>query len=287
MASVGFVGLGRMGRPMAQHLVAAGHGLIGIDPSAEARSLASTAGIEVTDDLGAIAGASVVISSLPDTPEVQEVYSDSLFQALAPDALCLDMSTIDVAVSQAIAEDAREAGHSFLDCPVSGTSIHAEEGSVVVMVGGSHAAAERATPYLETFSRAVHHVGGNGMGLEMKLVTNRLLTSHVVAIAEAILEMERAGLDTGAGLALLSEGAVPRLLDYKAPPMAERDHTPLFTVDLMSKDLKLARERRHPLPVGAASGDVMALAQFQGYGALDISAVIEVLSSRAHDIDPE
>lgn len=278
MASVGFVGLGRMGRPMAQHLMAAGHDLIGVDPSAEARTRAATAGIDVTDDVGAIAGASVVISSLPDTPEVREVYSDSLFQTLAPDALCLDMSTIDAAVSQAIAEHAREAGHSFLDCPVSGTSIHAEEGSLVVMVGGSHAGAKRAAPYLETFSREVHHVGGNGMGLRMKLITNRLLTSHLVAIAEAILEMEEDGLDTRSGLALLASGAVPRLLDYKAPAMARRDHTPMFTVDLMSKDLGLADRRRASLPLARVSGEIMREAQRLGMGNLDVSAVIEVLS---------
>ena len=84
----------------------------------------------------------------------------------------------------------------------------------------------------------------------MKLITNRLLNAHVVAIAEAILEMEKAGLDTTSCIELLRQGAVPRLLDYKAGPMAARDHRPLFTVDLMAKDLGLADARRPPGPVG-------------------------------------
>jgi 3-hydroxyisobutyrate dehydrogenase-like beta-hydroxyacid dehydrogenase len=146
------------------------------------------------------------------------------------------------------------------------------------MVGGEAEVVEKARPYLDVFSSAVHHVGPNGAGLEMKLITNRLLTAHLVSIAEAVLEMEHAGLETEACIQLLGQGAVPRLLDYKALPMSRRDHTPLFTVDLMAKDLGLADVRRPPgLVTGAAAG-VMAEAKERGWGPSDISAVIEVLN---------
>jgi len=275
MTTVGFFGLGRMGRPMAGHLAAVGHRVIGVDPSPVARERARELGVEIMT-AGSAVETQVVLSSLPNTPEVEQVYLD-LFDRLQPGSLCLDLSTIDVAASQRIGQSARSNGHHFLDCPVSGTSVHAEAGTLAVMVGGDAEAVERARPYLSAFSSSVHHVGPNGAGLEMKLITNRLLTAHLVSLGEAILEMEHAGLDTESCIELLRQGAVAKLLDYKATPMARRDHAPLFTVDLMSKDLGLADARRTSGPVTAAAAAIMAEAKDKGWGPSDISAVIEVL----------
>ena len=147
------------------------------------------------------------------------------------------------------------------------------------MAGGEPGALERARPLLACFSKAIHHIGGSGAGLEMKLITNRLLTSHLVAIGEAILEIESAGIDSGLGVSVLAQGPVPRLLEYKAPPMAHREHSPQFTVDLMSKDLRLAATRSTPGPIGSLATEFMWAAQEEGFGALDVSAVIEVLSA--------
>jgi 3-hydroxyisobutyrate dehydrogenase-like beta-hydroxyacid dehydrogenase len=267
---------------MASHLVASGHQVLGLDPSQEARDAARETGVEIVGSFSEL-GVPVVMSSLPGDAEVEAVYSDDLFRSLAPGALCLDLSTIDVGVSQRIASKAAGAGHRFLDCPVSGTSVHARVGTLAVMVGGEAAAVEEARPYLATFSTAVHHVGPNGSGLEMKLITNRLLNAHVVAIAEAILEMEVAGLDTTGCIELLRQGAVPRLLDYKAGPMAARDHSPLFTVDLMAKDLGLADARRPAGPVGEVAARILRQARDDGWGPSDIGAVIEVSAA----VDPE
>lgn len=280
MATVGFIGLGRMGGAMAGHLAAAGHRVLGVDPSPEARATAEASGVEIVESTAALRVA-VVMSSLPGDADAEEVYLRGLLGELEPGALCVDLSTIDVTLSRRIAGVASEAGHRFLDCPVSGTSVHARAGTLAVMVGGDPAALEEARPLLETFASSVHHIGPNGAGLEMKLITNRLLNAHVVAIAEAILAMEDAGLDTGACLELLRQGAVPRLLDYKAGPMAERDHSPLFTVALMAKDLGLADARRPPGPVTAAAVEILRLARDRGWGDHDISAVIEVLADRA------
>ena len=277
MTTVGFIGLGRMGGAMAGHLVAAGHRVIGVDPSSQARDEASRSGVEAVEAMIDFQ-VPVVLSSLPGDAEAEAVYLGGLFDRLEPGALCLDMSTIDVTVSLRIASVARDSGHHFLDCPVSGTSVHARAGTLAVMVGGDPEAVEQARPYLGAFSSSIHHLGPNGAGLEMKLITNRLLNAHVVAIAESILEMEEAGLDTTACLELLRQGAVPRLLDYKAGPMAERDHRPLFTVALMAKDLGLADARRPPGPVSAAGAEILRLARDRGWGDSDISAVIEVLS---------
>ncbi|MGH8949538.1 MAG: NAD(P)-dependent oxidoreductase [Acidimicrobiia bacterium] len=274
---IGFIGLGRMGGAMAAHLVAAGHQVLGLDPSPEVRNAARESGVEIVGSVSELR-VPVVMSSLPGDAEAKSVYSDDLFRALEPGALCLDLSTIDVDLSQRIAAAAVAAGHRFLDCPVSGTSVHARAGTLAVMAGGEPGAVEEARPYLDVFSSSVHHVGDNGSGLEMKLITNRLLNAHVVAIAEAILEMEAAGLDTTSCIELLRNGAVPRLLDYKASPMAARDHGPLFTVDLMAKDLGLADARRPAGPVGEAAARILLQARADGWGPSDIGAVIEVLS---------
>ena len=276
---IGFIGLGRMGGAMAAHLVAAGHQVLGLDPAPEARYAARESGVEIVGSISELR-VPVVMSSLPGDAEVEAVYLGDLFVALEPDALCLDLSTIDVGLSRRIADAAAAAGHRFLDCPVSGTSVHARAGTLAVMVGGEAGAVEEALPYLATFSTSTHHLGPNGSGLEMKLITNRLLNAHVVAIAEAILEMEKAGLDTTSCIELLRQGAVPRLLDYKAGPIAARDHSPLFTVELMAKDLALADARRPPGPVGEVAARILLQAQADGWGPSDIGAVIEVLAAR-------
>lgn len=277
MATVGFLGLGRMGGAMTRRLVEAGHRVVGVDPVAAARDRAAGFGVEVTDDPGLVASARVVLSSLPDTPEVELAYLGGLLEILAPGSLCLDLSTLDVEASRRIAASASARGIDYLDCPVSGTSVHAEAGTLAIMVGGDPAALERGRPFLEPFAKSIQHLGPNGAGLEMKLITNRLLTTHLVAIAEAILEIENAGLDVATCLEMLRAGAVPRLLDYKAEPMSLRDHTPLFTVDLMSKDLGLAEARRPPGPVTATAVQAMRLAKAMGHGATDIGSVIEIL----------
>lgn len=279
MTEIGFVGLGRMGYEMARHLVGAGFEVLGVDVSDAARVRASSAGIRTTADAGELAGVEVVLSSLPDTPQALEVYTGErgLFGAIGARALCIDLSTISVDASRSIAERGSAVGIDFLDAPVSGTSIHAAAGSLAIMVGGPAGAVDRARPYLAPFSTNVHHCGPNGSGLEMKLITNRLLTAHLVAIAEAIIEMEDAGLDVSASLELLRAGAVPRLLEYKAGPMAARDYSPLFTVDLMSKDLGLADERRPPGPVTERAVDVMRRARSAGWGPEDIAAVMEIV----------
>ncbi len=276
MTRVGFVGLGRMGMSMAGRLSDAGHQVVGVDTSPIAAQRAIERGIEVVDDVYGMR-ARVVFSSLPDTAAMEEVYLGGLFDRLEAGALFMDLSTVDVAATRRIAQAAASHGHRFLDCPVSGTSIHARDGELAIMVGGEAAVVEEARPYLEVLGRSVHHMGPNGAGLEMKLITNRLLTAHLVAIAEAIVEMREAGLDPPQGVEMLARGAVPRLLDYKAAPMIVRDHTPMFTVDLMVKDLDLAQRRRPAGPVCGEAEATMRRAQAEGWGESDISAVIEIV----------
>lgn len=283
--TIGFVGLGRMGGPMSRRLHEAGWKVIGIDSSAGARARAADAGMEVASTPGPAAACKVVMSSLPDTPQVREVY-EWLIARMAPGSLCIDLSTISVAASRELAAAASAKELAFVDAPVSGTSIHAEAGTLAVMAGGEVDAVDRARTYLAAFSSSVQHVGPNGTGLTMKLISNRLLTTHLVAIAEAITDMEAAGLDVPVGLEALRAGAVPRLLDYKALPMANRDYAPKFTVDLMSKDLRLASELLPPGRLALAATEILEAARAAGLGADDLGAVIEIVAGNQRSETP-
>lgn len=275
----GFVGLGRMGLPMARHAVAAGHEVVGVDVAPEALGRARDAGLEASAELTTLTGVDVICSSLPNTPEVRDTYlgSTGLLSILDPGTICFDLSTIAIEGSLEVAAAADAAGVAYLDSPVSGTSIHAEAGTLAIMVGGDPAALEKGRQVLEPFSSAVYHVGANGDGLRLKLITNRLLATYLGAVAEAVVEMETAGLDPAAGLEVIKAGAVPRLLDYKSRPLTERDFTPQFTVGLMHKDLGLAADAFPPGRLGSVSkGFIDALAD-QGLGELDVAAVISIV----------
>lgn len=282
---VGFIGLGRMGLPMASHVAAAGHVVHAVDSDPAACERARSHGLDATRAVDAVAGCAVVCSSLPDTPHVLSAYLDpgGVLDLLSPGAVCADLSTIGVGASQEVAAAAASRGIAFLDTPVGGTSIHAEEGTLAIMVGGDAKALERARPILGTFSRSIHHLGGNGDGLRMKLISNRLLASHLAAIAEAVIDLETAGLDVWAGFDVLRAGAVPRLLDYKAAPLVERDFSPQFTVDLMRKDLALAADELPMGRIATVARQLLETTAAAGLGAQDVSAIISAVDSARSD----
>lgn len=280
---IGFLGLGRMGLPMVLHLQAAGHDVAAYDTDASARERAVAAGIMVVESPKVFSDREQIASSLPNTPHVERAYvaEGGIFDIIEPGTVCVDLSTISVAASREIAAAGEQRGIAFLDAPVSGTSIHAEQGTLVVMVGGSADALDRARPAIEPFARRVEHIGPNGAGLQLKLVTNRLLTTHLVAIAEAVVDMEAVGLDVAQGLALIREGAVPKLLDYKAKPLMERDYTPQFTIDLMRKDLGLAAAELPSQPLSSFSQGVVDHVSDGGYGDEDLAAVMRQVEQPA------
>jgi len=279
---VAVIGLGRMGFPMAKHIAAAGHELIVNDAVQEALDRATGEGLTV-GSVEAMADREVVCTSLPNTPHVRAVYTErgAVFDAVPPGTVCVDFSTISVSGSREIAAAGRKKGISFLDAPVSGTSIHVEDATAVVMVGGDGEALDKARPVIETFASRVEHVGPNGAGLDLKLITNRLLTTHLAAIAGAIVELEKIGLDVEQCIEIIKSGAVPKLLDYKAEALINRDFTPLFTVDLMRKDLSIAAEALPHSDLGDLSRTLLEQAHEIGLGEADVAAIIKVIEAQA------
>ena len=165
MASIGFLGLGNMGRPMAENLVKAGHQVRGFDLSAAALDAFATAGgIAAKTAAEAVADAEIIVSMLPAGPHVRSAYTaqGGVLDAAAQGALLIDCSTIDVDSARVVAAIAAERGFAMIDAPVSGGTGGAEAGTLTFMVGGEADAVERARPYLEKMGKTIVHCGGAG-----------------------------------------------------------------------------------------------------------------------------
>ena len=265
-----------MGGAMASRMLAEGFPVTGYDASATARQTWRGSSLNVAETLQDLAGVDVLILSLPNSDDVSAVLSGpkGLLASLDPGAVVADLSTISPKVSEELAREASARGIGFLDAPVSGSPVQVSEGTAALYIGGSAEYLERADPILASFSAIRSLVGPNGSGLRLKLIANRLFTTHLAAIAESIVELRAFGIDEELGLDLLSKGAVPRILSYKAVPMAKRNWKPGFTVGLMSKDLRLMAEQIPAGTLGAHSHALIENARAQGLTDSDVGAIL-------------
>jgi 3-hydroxyisobutyrate dehydrogenase len=269
VARVAFIGLGTMGLPMAGNLVAAGHEVVACDVD---RARAESLGAAVADAPGEAAdGAEIVLLSLP-APEIVE----SVAAQLPRNVLLADMSTGPPALARRLADEFEAA----LDAPVSGGPRGAESATLTIMVGGRPDVFERAEPVLAALGRPVL-VGGPGAGQAAKLCNNLIAGATMAAIAEACAIAEREGIEPATLYDLLTTSTGDsRVLRTRFPlPGVDDAHPssngyePLFTVDLIAKDLALAAELADEAPVAAAALAAYAEAQQAGHGGLDYSAV--------------
>lgn len=285
MASIGFIGLGIMGGPMAANLVRAGHAVAGYDLSPPRLDrLAADGGRVAADIADAMAGAEVVITMVPDSPQVEQVVfgPGGLLENGKPGLLYLDMSTIRPETSRRVAGAAREKGIRALDAPVSGGEKGAIDGTLSIMVGGAAEDVEAARPILGVLGTTVRHVGPSGAGQTVK-AANQLVVGGVYGlVAEAIVLLEASGVDARTGLDVLAGGlAGSRILDLKRESMVNREFAPGFRIDLHHKDMGIAtaaaREAGVALPLTGMVAQLVAAARAQGYGALDHSALLKVV----------
>jgi 2-hydroxy-3-oxopropionate reductase len=295
---IGFIGLGIMGAPMAANLVKAGYPVTAYNRSPAAAGRLADLGGRAATSLGeAVREADVVITMLPDTPDVEAVVlgADGVL-ANAPDGLLhIDMSTISPAASRALAERAAAAGVRSLDAPVSGGEQGAVEGSLSIMVGGEPADVDAARPVLGALGATVVHVGPAGAGQTVKAANQLLVAGIIELVAEALVLIEAAGVDPGPATRVLAGGlAGNRILDRKAAGMLARDFTPGFRVDLHHKDLGIvlaaAREAGVAIPLGAVVAQLMGALRAQGDGGDDHTALlklVERLSGRRPVTGPE
>ena len=198
MATIGFIGLGNMGSPMAANLVKAGHQVVGFDLVAAARDRLAAAGGRVAASAAeAVEAGDIVITMLPAGPEVRAVYlgNAGVIGRARPGALLIDCSTIDVATAREVAEAARAAGFDMLDAPVSGGVGGAEAGTLTFMVGGDAEIFARAEPLLARMGRTIVHAGPAGNGQAAKICNNMILGATMVAVCEGFALAEKLGLE--------------------------------------------------------------------------------------------
>ncbi|WP_188190166.1 2-hydroxy-3-oxopropionate reductase [Nonomuraea sp. SYSU D8015] len=279
---IGFVGLGIMGSPMAANLLKAGHVVTGYDvSSARVDQLADLGGKGASSVVEAVAGADVVITMLPDSPQVEEV-APLVIEYGRPNLLYIDMSTIKPETSRWVAEKAAAVGVRALDAPVSGGERGAVDGTLSIMVGGAPEDVEAARPILSALGTTVVHVGPAGAGQTVKAANQLVVGGIYGLVSEAIVLLEASGVDPAAGLDVLAGGlAGSRILELKRHTMVKREFTPGFRIDLHHKDMGIAvaaaRAAGVSLPLTGQVAQLVAAARAQGHGSLDHSALLKVV----------
>jgi len=274
-----FVGIGKMGLPMARHLAAAGHAVQACDLSAARRELARQAGLPVVHDLAAaLAGASIVISSLPDDAALDAV-AHAVAGHAAEGTLWIDTSTVSPEASRAAAARAGACGVTCLRAPVSGNNTMAERAALTVFVSGPRDAFERCEPLFACWGPQRFWLGTGEEARVAKLAVNLLIVGTSTMLAEALALGERAGLDRQRLWDVVeASAAASPIVKAKAPALRADDYTPTFTVEQMRKDVALIRaaaaETGVPVPVAVLAAQALERAAAAGAGGEDYAVVI-------------
>lgn len=292
MATIGFIGLGNMGGPMAVNLIKAGHQVQVFDLSPAALERAVSAGASKADSAtAAVKGAQFVISMLPAGKHVEALYvsgESPLFDAVEPQTLIIDSSTIDSETAKRVAAIGAARGIDFIDAPVSGGVGAATAGTLAFMVGASEQLFERAKPILQGMGKNIFRAGESGAGQIAKCCNNMLLAIHMAGTAEALNMGVKNGLDPSVLSEIMkqSSGNNWSLQVYNPYPdvmpnvPASNNYQGGFAVDLMFKDLGLAmdvsQQSASPTPMGAAARSLFMLHKGKGNGGLDFSSILKL-----------
>jgi len=291
---IGFVGLGIMGKPMAKNLIKAGHELVIYSGSSAADELKDE-GAEEADSYKAVAEqCGIVITCLPASDQVEEVYKgdEGLLAGADEGDLLIDMSTISPLVTKDLAREASEHGVKTLDAPISGGEPKAVSGELSIMVGGDEEDFERATPLFEAMGSPTH-VGEAGSGQIVKACNQIIVGIVLEGVSEALVLGSKAGVDPAKLIDAVSGGlAGTKVMDQKRDNWLEHDFEPGFRIELHHKDLGIAlataREVGVPLPVTALVDQMLQELQVKDRGALDHSALLTVLEDAAgHQVGGE
>ena len=282
---LGFIGLGIMGKPMARNLLAAG-----FEVTVHSRSpgpvdeVVADGASRVSSPAEVARASDVVITMLPDTPDVESVLigEDGVLDAAAAGSIVLDMSTIDPGAAVAFATALRDAGIAMLDAPVSGGERGAIDGTLSIMVGGEADAFGRALPIFEVLGANIVHVGGSGAGQVAKACNQLVVGATIEAVAEALALAERSGVDPAkVREALLGGFAGSKILEVHGQRMLDRAFTPGFRVRLHRKDARIvteaAREAGASTPAFAVVEEQFQRLVDEGGGDLDHAALITLL----------
>lgn len=281
---IGFIGLGIMGLPMAGNLLKAGYSVVGYDLVPEKLAqLVSQGALAGTSPRDVSARAQLIITMLPDSPDVEKAYlgEDGVLAGVKAGTFLIDMSTISPVVAVKIADEARKRGCPMLDAPVSGGETGAIQATLSIMVGGPAEVFERAEPVLKVLGEPVL-CGASGAGQTVKACNQIQVALNLIGMAEALVLGQKGGVDPAIVLAVLSGGyAQTRVMDVRGPRVIHRDFAPGFRSRLHFKDLNIIRETARAfgcsLPASSLAHELFGSMQANGWGDLDHSAVIKVI----------
>ncbi|MEU6275340.1 2-hydroxy-3-oxopropionate reductase [Streptomyces populi] len=285
LPKVAWIGLGIMGSPMSENLIEAGYDVTGHTLERDKlERLAAAGGTAAASVAEAVRDADVVITMVPASPQVEAVAygPDGILENVRPGALLIDMSSITPGTSVDLARAGAEKGVRVLDAPVSGGEAGAVEAVLSIMVGGEQADFDEAKPVFAALGRTVVLCGPHGSGQTVKAANQLIVAVNIQACAEAVVFLERSGVDLRAALEVLGGGlAGSTVLARKKDNFLNRDFEPGFRVDLHHKDMGIvtdaARAVGAVLPVGAVVAQLVAGLRAQGDGGLDHSALLRAV----------
>ena len=282
--TIGFIGLGIMGLPMARNLLKAGYPVVAYNrTSSKAGALAEDGATTTASPREVSERASVIITMVTDSPDVEEVVlgQNGVIEGIQRNAVLIDMSTISPSVTRAIAERVEERGGRMLDAPVSGGSWGAIEGTLSIMVGGEKSVFDRCLPVFQAMGKNIVHTGPSGMGQTTKLVNQILVAGTMNAVAEAMVFAASSGADLETTIEAVKGGAAGSWqLQNLGPRLVKGDFAPGFMVRLQQKDLRLilegAREMRLSLPATALINQLFSALEASGNGEEGTQALVKV-----------
>jgi 2-hydroxy-3-oxopropionate reductase len=286
--NIGFIGLGVMGRPMAGHLIDAGHTLTLSRVKDVSQYLIEKGGTAADTPKAVAAASEIVILMLPDTPDVEGVLfgKDGVVEGLKPGSLVIDMSSISPVATKDFAKRIEALGSDYLDAPVSGGEAGAKNAALTIMAGGKQAVFERALPVLQKLGKTITLIGGSGDGQTAKVANQIVVGLTIEAVAEALTFARAAGADVAkVREALLGGLAASKILEVHGERMIKRTFDPGFRIRLHRKDLTLAVDAAKALnlslPNAAATQQLMNSAVARGDGDKDHSALVRTLEALA------
>jgi len=284
MAKVGYIGLGIMGAAIARNLIKAGHSLVVHNRSRAIVNQLVAEGASAAHSPREVAAAvEFVFTNLPDTPDVEKVVlgEDGIIEGAHEGLIYIDNSTIKPETSRLLSERLAEVGVAALDAPVSGGDVGARDGTLTIMVGGPQAAFERALPLFQAMGKAAVLVGESGAGQIAKVCNQIIVGAQMVALAEALITAQKAGVDPLRVVEAIKGGAAQMwTLDVKPPRLFAGNRQPGFKAYMQHKDLGIvmdtARTYGVPLPMSAVVMQLYTAMLDLGHRELDNSAIIAV-----------
>lgn len=282
---LGLIGLGLVGSALCERFVHAGWSLCGFDIDGSVLTRAEERGLVACSCPAEVAvRARRVVLSLPNSDVVDQVVAgaDGMLGALQPDDVLIDTTTADPLATVDLARRLGAAGVRFIDATILGSSQQVREGQALVMAGGDAADIAACKTLFDAFARSSFHMGPNGKGAEAKLVVNLVLGLNRLVLAEGLLLGQRAGIDLGALLEVLKDGAAySRVMDHKGQKMMDGEFAPQARLAQHAKDVQLIRALADrcgaPLPLSQVHAEILARGVDEGLGDWDNAAVIEIL----------